>query len=212
MVDLTEEWKEDLNAADGVQRRVDRVRDDRSHIAEHLCVRGVNEMRHVALRAGLQHELLFASDRVVVEDDGAHQLAVVHGLALRLGEHVRTLVLELELILVGRTEFVQALDDHGVQVRAEQVERRQLPGETRQIVAFGRAADVALVEDIAALDAPRIERAGDQLPVDVAVNAALAPALVLMREGDHVPLRKSRPRLGERGRCRWGKGDAPRVV
>ena len=101
-------------------------------------------------------------------------------------------VVELELILVARPEFVQALHDQRLEIRAEQVERGQLTRETGQILTFGRAADVAFIEHVGRFNAPRAVRSRDQLAIDVAMNATLAPALVLMRKGNHIPLKQIR--------------------
>ena len=47
--------------------------------------------------------------------------------------------------------------------------------------------NVAFVEDIATLDTPREIGRGHQLTVDVTLNTAFAPALILIGNGDHVP-------------------------
>ena len=62
-----------------------------------------------------------------------------------------------------------------------------MPGKGHQIVAIGCATDVTFVEQIATFDAPRKIRRGTEFAVDVTLDAALAPALVLMGESDHVP-------------------------
>ena len=131
--------------------------------------------------------MFVTSDRIVVEDDRRHQFAVVHRFALGVAENVRAFVFELELISIGRTQFVKSVDDRRVEIKTEEIKRRQLTGKGHQIVAIGRAADVTFIEQISTFDAPRKVRRRTEFAVDVTLDAAFAPALVLMSEGDHVP-------------------------
>lgn len=189
MIELIEQWKDHLNATDGMQRGIDRMGHHGPHVAQHLRMCVVHEVRDVALRSGLQDEFFLAGRWVVGEDDGAGQFAVVHRLALRFREDVRTFILELEQILVSRSHFIEALNDHRFQVLTEEIERGQLAGEARQVVAVRRTTDVTLIEHVATFDAPWKISDGHLLAVDVTLHTAFAPTLVLVSECYHVPLK-----------------------
>ena len=65
----------------------------------HEGVRRVDEVGHVALRRALEAELAVGGHRVVHEDDGGGESAVVQDLAVVLTQLAAALRLETELVL-----------------------------------------------------------------------------------------------------------------
>ena len=65
----------------------------------HECVRRVDEVGHVALGRALEAELAVGGHRVVHEDDGRGESAVVQDLAVVLAQLAAALRLEAELVL-----------------------------------------------------------------------------------------------------------------
>ena len=180
-----------MYAADGEEDAVDGLGADGAHVVEHERVRVVSEVeRLVLLGRRLEEQLRVAVDRTVEEDDGLRELAVVqHLLGVGAQVQMRRLVLKSELAAIGRSEAVDGLDERRLERHVEQVEAAQLAAEQVELVVeVGRAADEALVERLRLVDVERVLDLREERAVHVAVDLALRPPIVHVRNGDHVPL------------------------
>ena len=147
-------------------------------------------LRLILLGRRLQEQLRITIDRIVQEHDRLRQLAIVEQLArVRVQMQMGRLVLESKLILIRGTEAEQGAYGQVVQGLVKQINSAQLPAE--QIHFFGgvwRAAYETLVEYFRAVNVEGHLHERQLYAVHVADDLTLAPAVVDVRDGDHVPL------------------------